>query len=483
MQKINVGMPQVFPVACHTDQVGACSTFVAIHGAKSDGAEYIVTALEKGATTIVVSENAVINHATLESISKHNAQLVRVDNTRKALALLSAQKAGYPARKLKLIAITGTKGKTTSSFLLAHILESSGHTVALLSTAGNRINGHDLPASLTTAQPDYLHQFFKLCVEQQVTYVVMEVAAQAVSLYRVHGLLYDALLFTNFSREHGEFYTSMDDYFSAKVALFGQLTPGAPALINADDSSSQLLTNKYDNSFFMSMKDTTTNSVAIRGSFVACPTGRVQGTVCCNTISYAISCQALVGEFNAYNSMGVVGIAHLLGLTPLQVQHGFSTFKSVPGRLAHYKLPNGASCYIDYAHNPSSYRAVLSTLSTFTDHMIIVFGAGGDRDAARRPIMGALAAEYGHTLIITSDNPRSENPEKIIEDICAGIPLDKKSTIIRELDREKAIKKAYDLSRFGTIIALLGKGTDNYQIVGTTKTFFSDAAVVQSLQA
>lgn len=475
---MNICMPSVFPVTCHTDYVGVGSIFVAIAGMKSDGVEYISTALQKGANSIVVAQNAIISPKLMDMLQQHHATLVRVENTRKALAQLSAQEAAHPAQHLKLIAITGTKGKTTSSFLLAHILESAGYNVALLSTAGNRIGGITLPAPLTTAQPDYLHQFFKLCVEHNVTYVVMEVAAQAVSLHRVYGLLYDAVLFTNFSEEHGEFYTTMSDYFTAKTALFDQRKQQAPALVNADDVWCEPLSQRYAHCFSMSMKAKSD----IQGVFVEHPRGIVQGTVSCQNNAYPVTCTSLFGDFNAYNSMGVVGIASFLGLTPEQVQQGFATFAGVPGRLAHYQLANGASCYIDYAHNPSSYKAVLSTLRKYTDQLIVVFGAGGDRDASRRPVMGALAAEYAHALVLTTDNPRSEDPVRIIQDIYQGIPTEKKGMVVCQLDREQAIKHAYELSGPGTIIAVLGKGTDNYQIVGSTKTFFSDTAVVQSLQ-
>lgn len=533
-------MSNTFPVACHTDQIGIGSTFVAIQGMKSNGVNHIPTALQKGATRIVVAHDAVLSDEINQHIQETGAELMRVENTRMALAQLSAQAAGYPARKLKLIAITGTKGKTTSSFLLTHMLECAGYNVALLSTVSNRINSVVLPASLTTAQPDYLHQFFKLCVEHKVTHVVMEVAAQAVTLHRVYGLVYDALLFTNFSQEHGEFYTNMADYFAAKTALFAQRTPQAPALVNTDDAACKPLLTQYDNCLGMrmqesrttekassfaddstacasntqkftnersakehSLKATDTNphldssnaeqhrqpsgaetaviSADIIGAFITNKTGTVQGTVTCNGIRYPISCPALVGNFNEYNSMGIVGIAHFLGITPNHIEQGFLTFPGVPGRLAHYPLPNGASCYIDYAHNPSSYQAVLSTLSTLTDHLIVIFGAGGERDKSKRPVMGAIAAEYASLVVVTSDNPRTEQPEQIIEDICAGIPAEKQRSVIRELDREKAIKKAYNLSRPGSVLVLLGKGTDEYQIVGTTKTFFSEAAIVQSL--
>lgn len=471
-------MPTHFPVACHTDNVGPRSTFVAIPGMKANGVDYICAALEKGASTIVVTETATLTATVEAAIQQARAKLVRVPDTRKALAELSAQAAGYPAKNLKLIAITGTKGKTTSSFLLAHLLEQAGYCVALLTTAGNRIAGVALPTALTTQQPDYLHQFFKLCVEQGVTHVVMEVAAQAVTLHRIAGLTFDALLFTNFSEEHGEFYTTMPDYFAAKCALFSYRKPGAPAVINSDDAWCAALAQRYIDCFNVSLlrKD-----VPIEGVFDTHTGKGTYGTVRCFEREYPVACPALVGNFNAYNIAGVLGVASLLGVTPEIAHKALQLFPGVPGRLVRFDLANGASCYIDYAHNPSSYEAVLSTLRQLTNHLIVIFGAGGERDRAKRPVMGAIAARYADIVMITSDNPRSEKPEQIVEDICAGISPEQCNRVIKELDRELAIRYAYRLSKAGSVIAVLGKGTDEYQMIGTVKTPFSETAIIRSL--
>jgi len=225
-----VNLPTIYPVACHTDHVGPGSIFVAIQGFKQDGVRYIQQALEKGATEIVVQDDAELSDLPL-GVHAH-----KVSDTRKALAELSAQAAGYPAKKLKIIGVTGTKGKTTTVYLIEQVLKTAGYKTARLSTVNNAILDRENKAQLTTPQPDYLHQFFKRCVQEDVEYVVMEVAAQALSLHRVHGLQFDGVIFTNFSQEHGEFYDSMEDYFAAKCTIFEQINPGSPVLVNADDA-------------------------------------------------------------------------------------------------------------------------------------------------------------------------------------------------------------------------------------------------------
>lgn len=438
----NLEFPKIYPVACHTDNVGPGSTFIAIKGMAFDGVDYIMLAMQKGATKIVVARDVHFQHDDIE--------VVHVDDTRRALAELSAQAHDYSARKLKLIAITGTKGKTTSTFLLEHILRVAGYKTALLSTVKNSINGVDLPTKLTTQQPDYLHVFFDLCVEQGVEFVVMEVAAQAFSLQRVYGLQFDAAIFTNFSKEHGEFYATMDDYFAAKKQILSYLKEDAPLLLNKDDQRVANLATEYDGSVFFDQQ-------------------------------HVYSCSALIGGFNQYNIAGVTECAAKLGLQSEQIQKALDSFVGVPGRLEKYELPNGALGIVDYAHNPSSYEAVLSELRKQTQHLIVVFGCGGDRDASRRPVMGSIASHYADCVVLTSDNPRSEDPATIVRDICAGITEVEQRKIIIELDRERAIQKAYELSRAGSIIALLGKGPDEYQIIKGVTTFFSDKMVLQSL--
>ena len=470
-------MPDTYPVACHTDYVGLGSTFVAIKGHEHDGTNFIARAIEKGATRVVVAHDVKIPEYVQQLLKRKNIDLMRVDNTRKALAHLSAQAAGNPVQKLSIVGITGTKGKTITAFVLAHILQQAGYKTALMSTIKNSINGHDFSAPLTTAQPDYLHQFLKLCVDQEVDYVVMEVAAQALTLHRVNGIQFDGVIFTNFGLEHLEFYQSMDDYFTAKCQILEHRKAGAPALINIDDTWCAQLVGRYQDVVTFGCKGAGNFSMRIDSDV----SQQVTFTLNWPEGKYQFACPQLIGLFNVYNIAAAVSMAIKLGILPQQIAQALQVFVGVPGRLQRYKLPNGATCIIDYAHNPMSYHALLSELRKLSDHVIVVFGSGGERDASRRPRMGTIAAQYADVIVLTSDNPRTEDPRDIIDDIVSGISAKHKQKIVYEIDRAKAIYKAYAVSKSGSIIALLGKGPDEYQIIGKVKKKFSEKEIIQSL--
>ena len=465
--------PQIYPVACHTDNVGRGSTFVAVQGMQEDGTRYIAQALEQGATKIVVHEDAIVAPEVLALLKAKKSELVRVKNPRKALAQLSAQTLQYPAQKLKIIGVTGTKGKTTTCFLLEHFLAHAGYKTALLSTVYNKIGNAVLKTSLTTQHPDYLHVFFDQCVKQNVEYVVMEVAAQAISLHRVEGLLFEGVIFTNFDLEHSEFYASMDDYFAGKCKIFEHAKPGAPKVVNADDTWCKKIAKTENFVEFSFLKSEAQNfGVILSNNATGLKIFAGETEFFCST---------LVGEFNAYNILATLSLLGALNISRTTLQTGLETFAGVPGRMQLHTLPNGARGCIDNAHNPSSYKALLSTLKILTDDLIVVFGCGGQRDTIKRPIMGSIAGELADRIILTSDNPRTEDPAKIIEDIYAGIAKDQQYKVVKELDRKIAIQKAYELSKPTSIIAILGKGHDEYQLINGVKSHFSEREILEHL--
>ena len=468
-------MPEIFPVTAHTKHVGPGSTFVAIKGAKEDGINYISQAIELGAYEIVVAEDAQIPDNVQELINSNNIMVTRSSNTRVCLALMSARACGFPAQKLKIIGVTGTKGKTTTCYLLEHILATAGYKTALSTTVTSKILDSEFKSPLTTPQPDYLQVFLKLCVSQGVELVVMEVSAQALSLHRLEGITFDGIIWTNFSQEHAEFYPTIDQYFKAKCDIFKKLKSGSWAYINADDPFIEQCKNHSD-----SIK--TYGFISHAAYSKAEYLGNQNKQVSFSLDKHQYSCKSLMGSFNSYNCLAAASMALQLGVPCHDVAHALTLFQKVPGRLERYTLPNGALGIIDYAHNPSSYTAVLSLLAQSTDHLIVVFAAGGDRDKTKRPIMGEIAAQYGSVLILTSDNPRSENPATIADDVERGIPAESLNKVVRELDREKAIKKAYELSRSGSIIVLLGKGPDEYQIIGGNTLPFSEKSILLSLR-
>lgn len=485
---MNSTFPAIYPVTCHTDHVGPGSTFVAIKGMKDDGIQYIKKALLLGASTIVIEEKAILDKATKALIAEKKAKVLTVSDTRKALANLSAQAHGYPANAMRIIGVTGTKGKTTSTFLLEHILRSAGYKTALISTVKNHILDMTYEAHLTTPQPDYLHTFFSLCQQQAVQYVVMEVAAQALSLHRVDTIIFDAAIFTNFSLEHSEFYASQDDYFTAKCALFKQLAPKACALFNADDehvrafarrafACEAFASQQTPQPLFFSLKHPSDFTGQVQQSDLSA----LKMVITSKKDIYHLASSTLLGEFSAYNILAASAVAEHYGIAKEAIEQAVSSFEGVPGRLQRFTLPNNAVAFIDNAHTPSSFEAILSALRPLSSHVIAVFGAGGDRDALKRPIMGSIAASYADVVILTTDNPRSEDPQTIINAIQEGILQKDTNKVHCELDREQAIRCAYTLSKPGSIIALLGKGPVEYQHIKEHKIPFSEASILRSL--
>lgn len=502
-------MKKIFKVACHTDNVAAGTTFVAINGTKENGNIYIPVAIEKGATKIVVESGSEIPENILELIKKSGVLLEFVENSRKALAEISAREYNYPSKKLKIVGITGTKGKTTTTFLTEFILRSSGYKTALLSTVKNIILGVEYPTKLTTCQPDYLNNFLQECVDAGVEIVVMEVAAQAFSLYRVHGIDFEIGVFTNFSQEHAEFYSSMDQYFAAKAKIIEHLKPGAPLIINSDDSKVTTLKNNYDNCFDFSLNPDSCPKLSAKiiksdlsGLELEVLATQIHANcVGCDCASRDRSSRVffeseaekkvsrdgvkitspLVGKFNAQNILAATSICLNLGLNFEQIKLVIKNFSRVSGRLEKFIIKNGATAIIDYAHNPASIEAVLLALRPFSKHLIVLTGAGGDRDNTKRSVMGKISSEIADILILTSDNPRSEDPEKIIDQILLGVSHENIKKVYRETDREKAIKLAYSLSGPESTIVLLGKGPDEYQIIGNTTYPFSETKILASL--
>lgn len=467
-------LPTIYPVTSHTDNVGPGTTFVAIPGTKDDGNRYIQLALERGSTKIVAQQDAMLSDDIVELIAFHGASLVYVDNCRLALAELIAQALDYPDKKLKIIGITGTKGKTSTSYMIHHLLTAQGCKVALISTAEKLIGSTLVTMDLTTPLPEHLHMFFHLCVQHNVEYVVMEVSAQSLTLHRVHGIEFEAGAFTNFSLEHLEFYESMQEYLDAKLQFFNMIKYPKNMLINFDDPSGYKIFKDRPEFACYSLED----KKSLWYAWVTLRPGSLELTMKYDENIYNFNAN-LVGKFNAYNLLAALLIVHKLGFSFESIEKTTLSLPQIPGRMEQYPLKNGATCFIDYAHNPSSYEAVLSTLRLMTSDLIVVFGAGGARDKSKRPIMGSIVEKYCDLAIVTSDNPRNELACMIADDIVAGFTGIKNFKHVRELNRTKAIEMAYELSKPGTVIAVLGKGRDEYQIVGTLTFPFKERAIIR----
>ncbi|MBP7854853.1 UDP-N-acetylmuramoyl-L-alanyl-D-glutamate--2,6-diaminopimelate ligase [Candidatus Babeliales bacterium] len=469
-----IQFPSAYPVTAHTDFVGQGSTFVAMHGAKFDGASFIALALQKGAKKIVVQIDSLLSPDTKQLILQHHAELEYVSDCRQALAEQAAQALNFPAKKLKIIAVTGTKGKTSTAYMAYHMLYAAGKAVALISTVEKRIGADIVDIPLTTPQPDQIHMFLHLCVERNIEFVVMEVSAQALTLHRVNGIEFEAGVFTNFSHEHLEFYKDMQQYFAAKKMLFAHIKNQKNMFVNIDDSYCLQLQKEYPQASSFSLQNHQANVYGFvhredKQNFV-----RVQ----MNNQEYDFF-MPILGTFNVYNLLGVVSMLNALNIDLHSLKFGLQKLPHVPGRMEQYILKNGAQCFIDYAHNPSSYEAVLSTLRSMTSHLIVVFGAAGNRDKQKRPIMGALAQKYCDVVILTSDNPRDENPIVIAQEVEAGFDQNIEFEFHKELNRVKAIELGCFLAKDHSIVAILGKGRDEYQIVGGLTFPFKERSIIR----
>lgn len=470
---MKIEMPSIYPVTSHTDFVGKGSIFVAITGMQKNGEQYILTALEKGASTIVVQENCEIDPDILQKIKEYRATVMYVANTRRALSELAAKKLDEPAKKLKIVGVTGTKGKTSTCFMIYRLLMQAGKKVALLSTVEKRIEKDLVDLDLTTPLPDHLHMFLKLCVDRGIEHVVMEVSAQALSLHRLDNITFDAGVFTNFALEHLEFYNNLDEYFKAKTLLIQKVKDISNVFMNIDDQYGRQLSKRYPEISTYSLQD---KSATLYGKPIY-QKQSIDLSVLYNENYYTFSSH-LMGEFNAYNMLSAISIVSALSIQLKVIVDGFIKLEQIPGRMEKYMLSNGATCFIDYAHNPSSFEAVLSMLRSQTKNLIVVFGVGGCRDKSKRPIMGGVVEKYADVAILTSDNPRDELPSAIIKDIKSGFSGDSLQ-ILEEINRTTAIEIACKMSKVGSIVAVLGKGRDEYQIVGSLTFPFKERSIIK----
>ncbi|MBD3272827.1 UDP-N-acetylmuramoyl-L-alanyl-D-glutamate--2,6-diaminopimelate ligase [Candidatus Dependentiae bacterium] len=446
-------LPKKYPVTCHTKNIGSNSTFVAIKGFSLDGNKFIKKAIKRGAAKIISDQEDL---EIIKFCKKQKIQFELVENARIALAKESSKTLKTKNIKTKIIGITGTKGKTTTTYIIEHILSYSGFKTALIGTIKNKILNKEIKSINTTPESDFLHMFLHECDKQNINFVVMEVSSHALSLNRTYGIKFDAIGFTNLANEHLDFYKNMDKYFKAKSKIFNQIKKDSVVVINKDDQWGKRAIEEQKN---------INNLITLEEKNF-------------NIIKKYIP-NHMPGKFNLYNFFMSFLICKKLGISEEKILKAIKNFPGVPGRLQKHVLKNGTIAFIDYAHNPSSMKEVLKTLKPLTKNLIVVFGCGGNRDKTKRPMMGDIAIEYADKVIITNDNPRFENPREIINDIIKKIPKNKMNKIEIIEDRERAIKKAVSISDKNSIIAILGKGHENYNLIKNKKYFFDDFAQIK----
>lgn len=438
--------------------------FVCIDGLNVDGHKYAHAAVQKGAVAVVCQKEV----ETLE-----NASVITVEDSRKALALISANYYGNPADKLRLIGITGTNGKTTSTYMMKSILEEAGYKVGLIGTIANYIGDKKIPSHRTTPESLELHELFKEMVEAGVDYCVMEVSSHSLSLSRVYGLRFSEGIFSNLTRDHLDFHKTFENYYEAKLLLFKS---SSTSIVNIDDEYGKKIIEDIKGQFITYAID---NNGDIYASDVSMHSRGIDFNInykdSCSTINLKIP-----GKYNVYNALCSASACINEGISLEAVKRGLEQVL-VPGRCEivtkNYDL--GFEVIVDYAHTPDGLENILKTAREFTKaRLITVFGCGGDRDRTKRPIMGKIGSDMSDVVIITSDNPRTEEPEVIIEEIKGGVERD--NYILIE-NRRDAIKKAIEIARKGDVVVVAGKGHEDYQILKDKVIHFDEREIIKEI--
>lgn len=440
--------------------------FVATRGTSVDGHDFISKAVEAGAAAIVCE--------TLPEDRKENVAYVKVADSTLALGFIACNYFDNPSRKLKLVGVTGTNGKTTTVTLLYNLFRNLGYNVGLLSTVQNKINNEIIPATHTTPDALSLNELLATMADKGCEYAFMEVSSHAVVQNRIAGIEFAGGVFTNITHDHLDYHKTFDEYIKAKKRFFDLLPDNAFALTNKDDRNGMImLQNTKAKKYSYSLQNVADYKCRIIENHL-------------NGLLLQINGQELwvklIGTFNAYNVLAVYAVAHLLKQNETNILTTLSNLNSVEGRFQYVKSKGGIIGIVDYAHTPDALKNVLETIKdirTGNEQVITLVGCGGDRDAAKRPVMAGIACQYSNKVILTSDNPRSEDPEEILNQMQKGVdPVDAKKTL-RITDRREAIKTACTLAKNGDIILVAGKGHEKYQEIKGVKTHFDDMEILK----
>ena len=468
------GVGAIAGIAYDSRAVTQGQLFVGLKGQHADGASFAREAIDRGAVAIVSGQAAPPGVHVPWAI---------VDNARLALALLAAEFFHHPSRDMKVVGITGTNGKTTTAYVLASILEAAGIMCGVLGTVSYRIGDEVREATRTTPEAPDVQRLLREMVDRGCGACTMEVSSHALSLARVDGMTFAAGVFTNLTRDHLDFHADMDAYFRAKRRLFEMLPAAAPSLINLDDPRGQSLVGAGGAPMTYAINraaDLTTGPLSFSLEGLSFDIRTPRGPVHIES--------KLVGRPNVYNILAAAATATALGLPLEAIARGVGALDGVPGR---FQVVSGAgdevTVVVDYAHTDDALRNLLETARPLArGRLITVFGCGGDRDRTKRPLMGAVAGRLSDLIIVTSDNPRSEDPMRIIEEIQRGITHDTRrdaGQLLAIVDRAAAIAKAVEVSRPGDLVLVAGKGHEKYQVIGDRTLAFDDVAVAREALA
>lgn len=454
--------------------VASGSLFVAVKGERVDGHRFVAQAIQAGAVAIVAQE----------SVEVVSLPLVKVADSRKALGLIGSRFYGDPSARLSMIGVTGTNGKTTTTYLCKALLEGIGRHVGLIGTVAYQIGAETIPASHTTPGALELQGLLMKMTQVQLDSVVMEVSSHALAMDRTAGCEYDAAVFTNLTQDHLDYHRTMEEYFQAKLRLFTGLgigkKTGQRAIVNMDDPRGAQIRNACRVPVWgfavKGQADIKAEKVRLSMNGSTFSAATPSGTVTVES--------RLVGEHNVYNLLGAIGVALHVGATCDQVREAVERVTNVPGRFERVSAGQDFTVVVDYAHTEDALVRLLTAAQALRTHRIItLFGCGGDRDRGKRPKMGRAAVEYSDVVVLTSDNPRTEDPMAILQEVEVGVreALQRRSHVEYHLvpDRRDAIGMAMRLARSGDIVLIAGKGHEDYQIIGTKKVHFDDREVAR----
>ena len=443
--------------------------FIAMKGTQVDGHKFISKAIELGAVAILLED--------MPEELNEKVTYVQVASTEEEAGKVATMFYGEPSRKLKLVGVTGTNGKTTIATLLYRMFRELGHKVGLLSTVCNYINDEEVPASHTTPDPIELNSLLAKMVEAGCEYAFMECSSHAIHQHRIGGLEFVGGVFTNLTRDHLDYHKTFENYRNAKKMFFDGLPKTAFAITNADDKNGMIMVQNTK----ATVKTYSIKRMAdFRAKILECHFEGMYLEVDGKEVGVQF-----IGKFNVSNLLAVYGAAIMLGKKPEDVLIAMSTLKSVNGRLEPIQSPEGYTAVVDYAHTPDALENVLSAIHDVLDgkggHVITVCGAGGHRDKGKRPLMAQEAVKQSDTVILTSDNPRDEEPQAIIDDMLAGLDTTQRKKVLTITDRKEAIRTAAMMAQKGDVILVAGKGHENYQEINGVKHHFDDHEVIREI--
>jgi len=442
--------------------------FIAVKGTLSDGHEFIEKAITSGASVIVCEK--------MPGTIQDNVTYVTVKDSAFALGVIASNFYGTPSEKLKLVGVTGTNGKTTTVTLLYKLFSALGYNVGLISTVDNRIIDDVIPSTHTTPDPIALNELLKRMIEKGCTHAFMEVSSHAIDQERIAGVKFAGAIFTNITHDHLDYHKTFENYIRAKKKYFDELGSDAFALVNADDKRGMvMLQNTKATKYTYGLK----KMVDFKGKIITNSIEGLELEVGDKSVWFK-----MIGDFNAYNLLGVYGAAVLLGEEADEVLTQLSSLHGAPGRFE-LVLPGAkVTAIVDYAHTPDALKNVLETIAEFrsgAENVITVVGCGGNRDVTKRPLMASIACKLSDKVVLTSDNPRDEDPMAIIKDMQTGIlPTETKKTLVIA-DREEAIKTACMMAKEKDIVLIAGKGHETYQEIKGVKYPFDDREVVERM--